>query len=166
MPLIRVLFASLLLCSYVAFGQDSQTASANRNPPTKSNRIPGNARFYPDHFSFFVFPPAATAAEPWRLLTTVKPPSSPLLAESTPPLTALRNREVFAAPDKALEETFCYAIRSIVVARDRKDSDATHFVRSSTCQPASRYTVKTIELHTNPSPAETQDDSLPDRHTP
>lgn len=36
----------------------------------------------------------------------------------------------------------CYAIRSYVVARDEKDSDSTHLVRSSTCVPASQYSVK------------------------
>jgi hypothetical protein len=39
----------------------------------------------------------------------------------------------------------CFTIRSIVVARDRKDSDATHFVRTSTCQPSSRYRLRTAE---------------------
>lgn len=35
----------------------------------------------------------------------------------------------------------CYAIRSYVVARDSKDSDATHLVGYSTCRPANRYRV-------------------------
>jgi hypothetical protein len=40
----------------------------------------------------------------------------------------------------------CLMIRSYVVARDSKDSDATHFVRSSTCQLASRYQLKTTQM--------------------
>jgi hypothetical protein len=36
----------------------------------------------------------------------------------------------------------CYTIRSYVVARDDKNSDSTHPVSSSTCQPANRYRVK------------------------
>jgi hypothetical protein len=39
----------------------------------------------------------------------------------------------------------CYTIRSYVVARDSKDSDSTHMTGYSTCQPASRYRVKTTE---------------------
>jgi len=40
----------------------------------------------------------------------------------------------------------CYAIRSYVVARDSKDSDATHLAGYSTCRPANRYRVwKTVQ---------------------
>jgi hypothetical protein len=39
----------------------------------------------------------------------------------------------------------CYTIRSYVVARDSKDSDSTHMTGYSTCQPASRYGIKTTE---------------------
>jgi len=40
----------------------------------------------------------------------------------------------------------CYSIRSYVVARDNKDSDATHLVGYSTCRPANRYRVwKTVQ---------------------
>jgi hypothetical protein len=39
----------------------------------------------------------------------------------------------------------CYTIRSYVVARDSKDSDSTHMAGYSTCQPASRYAIKTTE---------------------
>jgi hypothetical protein len=45
------------------------------------------------------------------------------------------------------DDTTCYAIRSYLVARDSKTSDATHPVGYSTCQPASRYHVRTTELH-------------------
>ena len=38
----------------------------------------------------------------------------------------------------------CYNIRGYVVARDSKDSDATHPVKSSTCQRASRFRVKAV----------------------
>jgi hypothetical protein len=42
--------------------------------------------------------------------------------------------------------TTCLKIRSYVVARDSKDSDSTHPVSYSTCQPSSRYHVKTTEI--------------------
>jgi hypothetical protein len=40
----------------------------------------------------------------------------------------------------------CYSIRSYVVARDSKDSDSTHLAGYSTCQPATRYGLKTTEI--------------------
>jgi hypothetical protein len=42
-------------------------------------------------------------------------------------------------------ETTCFKIRSYVVARDSKGSGATHPVGYSTCSPAIRYGVKTVE---------------------
>ena len=45
------------------------------------------------------------------------------------------------------DDTTCYAIRSYVVARDSKTSDATHPVGYSTCRPASRYHLRTTDLH-------------------
>jgi len=43
---------------------------------------------------------------------------------------------------------FCYSMRSYLMARDSKDSDSTHLVSTSTCQPAQRYTVKTTDPQT------------------
>jgi len=40
----------------------------------------------------------------------------------------------------------CYKIRSYVVARDGKNSDSTHPVGYSTCQPARRYGLKKVEV--------------------
>ena len=45
----------------------------------------------------------------------------------------------------------CLKIRSYVVARDSKDSDSTHPVRYSTCQPSTRYRLKTTEMRTIPT---------------
>ena len=46
-------------------------------------------------------------------------------------------------PDGELvTDNFCYSIRSYVVARDEKDSDSTHLVKSSTCTPARRFHVR------------------------
>jgi hypothetical protein len=39
----------------------------------------------------------------------------------------------------------CFTMRSYVVARDSKDSDSTHPTGYSTCQPASKYRVKTTQ---------------------
>lgn len=40
----------------------------------------------------------------------------------------------------------CYTIRGYVVARDSEDSDSTHPVSYSTCQPAERFQLKTTEM--------------------
>jgi hypothetical protein len=37
----------------------------------------------------------------------------------------------------------CYSIRSYLMARDSKDSDSTHLVGTSICQPAQKYALKT-----------------------
>jgi hypothetical protein len=42
--------------------------------------------------------------------------------------------------------TNCLKIRSYVVARDSKDSDSTHPVSYSTCQPAKRYGLRTTDM--------------------
>ena len=40
----------------------------------------------------------------------------------------------------------CYTIRGYVVARDSKDSDSTHPVGYSTCQPSNRYRVRSADI--------------------
>lgn len=45
--------------------------------------------------------------------------------------------------------TTCLKIRSYVVARDSKDSDSTHPVSYSTCQPAKRYSLRTTEMRSD-----------------
>ena len=56
------------------------------------------------------------------------------------------NRPLQFAASKSLPgDTTCYVISSYVVARDQKNSDSTHFVGYSTCQPANRYRLKSVE---------------------
>ena len=43
-------------------------------------------------------------------------------------------------------EDVCYSIRSYLMARDSKDSDATHLVSTSTCLPAQQYALKITDL--------------------
>ncbi len=55
-----------------------------------------------------------------------------------------------AKPELALlatpDDNICYTMRMYVVAKDSKDSDATHLVRYTTCQPGGRYRLKTTEI--------------------
>jgi len=48
----------------------------------------------------------------------------------------------------------CYTLRTYVVARDEKDSDATHLVRATRCLPSARLQFKTATeplLRTDPA---------------
>jgi len=47
------------------------------------------------------------------------------------------------------DDEICYTLRTYVVARDDKESDSTHRVSSSTCQPGSRYRLKTADTEGN-----------------
>jgi hypothetical protein len=58
---------------------------------------------------------------------------------------------MIASGRRVIGDTVCLKIRSYVVARDSKDSDSVHPVSYSTCQPASRYRLRTTELSTRPS---------------
>ncbi len=142
---VRIAVA-LLLCS-LAFAQER---------PSPAAAIPGNAND--------AGMTAIATAEPWRLL-----PTTSVTAVAKSPLEGLqidqfridpsgRALKLEAKADPVVlgseslpidgllpDDTTCYAIRSYVVARDRKNSDSTHPVSYSTCQPASRYRLKTAE---------------------
>jgi hypothetical protein len=67
------------------------------------------------------------------------------LPSSGPNLRATRvlsKREV----EQLMNGHTCYSIRSYLMARDSKDSDSTHLVSTSTCQPAQHYALKTTDL--------------------
>ncbi len=53
----------------------------------------------------------------------------------------------FAETAKSLAgDSMCYVISSYVMARDEKDSDSTHLVAYSNCQPSNRYRLKSAEM--------------------
>jgi len=41
----------------------------------------------------------------------------------------------------------CFTMRSYIMARDDKDSDATHLVRKVKCTPARKFSVKSADVH-------------------
>ena len=162
MTLARLLAAALLLCSLSAFAQDQQ---AQKYLPSISPcwgiwngcPAPGNLRKF--HLFFFESGrlSSATASEPWRIF-----PDAPALTPGQTRLDQtpldqlkldLRARESLESQLDRLVEAgpTCYAIRSYVVARDSKDSDSTHPAGYSTCQPATRYGVKTIQVQPDPA---------------
>ncbi len=112
---------ALLLCPIALFSQDQQGQSVNGNSVVS---VPQEKA--PD-----------TLSEPWRII---------------PPGINLDNKLLHFTPGPgteiaSLDDSMCYKIRSYVVARDSKDSDSVHPVKYTTCQPASRYRLKTTEIH-------------------
>lgn len=152
MTLARLLATALLVCSALAFAQkksDSLAIPAQAADASKS--------------------PTAAPSEPWKFI-----PNQPMdAAAGRNPLDRLQvdkykvfrsktdTRTLLLGPDADAgmflsgvdgldADTTCLKIRSYVVARDSKDSDSTHPVSYSTCQPASRYRLKTTEMRTEP----------------
>ncbi len=121
MTLARLLPAVLLLCSLSGFAQDQPL-----------NKLPASAAI-------------ATPSEPWRII----PDQDQFRVDPGTRNFKLKERFVTMTPgrDGQLDaDTTCYTMRSYVVARDAKDSDSTHPVSYSTCQPATRYRVKTTDI--------------------
>jgi len=139
MPLARLLAVVLLLSSIPAIGQaqQSQSNTARDNSvlaakdsivaPDQSLNVAGTQ----DALKHL-----ADGKRQIRL--DVREPA--LLADSGEKFL------VIPMPDDGFglaDDVSCLSIRSYVVARDEKDSDATHLVKYSTCQPTSRYRLKT-----------------------
>ena len=97
-----------------------------------------------------LFPLAAFAQDQQGRLN-FSPEAAPDVGEAARPAPAepwriMPKTDLYETDKSKVADTTCYAIRSYVVARDDKDSDSTHFVRYSTCQPASRYRLKTAQV--------------------
>lgn len=61
--------------------------------------------------------------------------------------------QVLFGPDgQPLADNVCYSIRSYVVVRDSPHSDTTHLVGYSTCQPATRFRVRSTSGEVPPAP--------------
>jgi len=137
MTLARLLVAALLFCGLSAIAQQSLPGQSVR---------PGDLPWKT---------PAATTSEPWKII-----PDQPLYSPGQDSSGDIRADQYKADPASRLvkeePETIsrvddlpgdtCFAIRSYVMARDNKDSDSTHLVSYSTCQPASRYRMKKAEV--------------------
>jgi hypothetical protein len=143
MTLARLLLAAILFCSLTAFAQDQ---------PMSTTQTPGNSVA-----SVISKASGPAPLEPWKIIPNR---SSDLNSDSMDRIRVDQFRldpgKVYpVAPkftfkardwDGALgSDTTCYTIRSYVVARDSKDSDSTHATVYSTCQPASRYRLKTTD---------------------
>ena len=150
MTLIRLLFASLLLCSLSAFSQDQQNETA---------QMPG------DDISSYVAnkDAAVTPSEPLKILPNRSSDRSLDSADhirvdqfrldqgqvdlraGKSKLEAKTRTLVMGLDGRMDDDATCYTMRSYVVARDSKNSDSTHLTGYSTCQRASKYRLKTTE---------------------
>jgi hypothetical protein len=151
MTLARLLASSIVLCSVLAFTQTK----------TDSFSVSDNAAATSQ-------PASVASAEPWKFIPnqpadtlTHKDPLNPLqidkyklVPSKTDARTLMAGPEVDAGmilsglSGQMDGVTTCLKIRSYVVARDSKDSDSTHPVSYSTCQPSTRYRVRTTEMRT------------------
>ena len=160
----RLVAITFLLSSFLAFAQEQQQKTPSL--PVTPDLSTGLAT-------------TGTASEPWKIFPEITAkadvPTDALarLQNSRPPLfrDQQQNTKVWLiTPDQkvttsvnpgsttnhvAVEQmsdaTTCLRIRSYQVARDSKDSDSTHLVAYSTCQPASRYQLWTVVESEEPS---------------
>ncbi len=125
----RLLIPIVVSCSLIAAGQTQRPQEFL----TSSQSSEANAA------SHAPFANAATASEPWRIVP--KEPASSTDSQATV-LREPGTDNIAISLEASATDATCYAIRSYVVARDSKDSEATHPVRYSTCQAASRYRLR------------------------
>ena len=138
----RLLAAFVLLCSVFVFAQENDATIGSSAAPVRSEK-------------------AAVSSEPgsiFNLEAQMKVPHDPLarLETSQPPNYGNDQRpdkRIFFLPSPgngfvispgALADNSCFAIRSYVMARDRKDSDSTHLAGYTTCVPSSKYQVRKV----------------------
>lgn len=150
MTLPRLLAVAVLFATSLAFAQDKQ---ANPNSLAVLQAAP-LAQAVPQHKS-------ANAVEPWRFVPDEKAGSgkNPLdrmqldqfqISQHKYPNGRyfIMNGEKIIVPDwdgQLTSDVTCYTMRSYRVARDSKNSDSTHPAGYTTCQPTSRYRLKTTE---------------------
>lgn len=129
MTSVRLLTAAVLICTASAFAQEQSSSATRSNHPAEPER---SAR--------------VTTSDPWKIILNQGPDSR----ESSLQWLQLDPMAV-RADARPGDDILCYKIRSYVVARDRKDSDSVHPVGYSTCQPASRYRLRTTQIQTGSS---------------
>jgi hypothetical protein len=133
----RLLAATLLLCPLLAFAQEKQppaTSDSSSAAPTSVRQADSSST------------QALTGEQKAEL--SVRALDRLLAGRHIDPNT--QHPWITLSPDgKVLAwgiDEDCYTIRSYVVARDEKNSDSTHLVRSSTCQPATRFQMKNADM--------------------
>ena len=140
MTISRLLSAVLLVCSLSAFAQQ-QTESLAGQTKTADESKPGEVTFSKPSLLI----PKHQLNPEWLQ----DPPKYETVQDQNgiQHFSAESQTQAFVGPPgvQFLTGGLCYAIRSYVVAHDEKDSDSTHLVKASTCQPARRFHLKSAE---------------------
>ena len=153
MTLARLFAVAILLSSAVAFAQDQLQAKQ------------GPLNFGSLDRPVLAQDAQATPSEPWRIVPSTdhvqagdngtgllhlddeSPKPTQLQSANTTQLPAFD----FARDGQLPVDVTCFTIRSYVMARDQKGSDATHLVHYSTCQPTNRYRLRTAQIQEVPA---------------
>jgi hypothetical protein len=126
------------LCASTLFAQDHQTTNDSHAAITAPTGPAVNSSPMSNPEPWRIIPKATDATklgtQAWNQNLSLTP------GVLTP--RALANPEVASS----MNGTTCFYIRSYLMARDSKESDSTHLVGVSTCQPARQYGVKTTVL--------------------
>ena len=137
MTLIRLLVAALALCSLPALAQDQQD-KLPLSATADSNAFPTPHYFVSAPSEWPIVIPRSQFPVEDRVLNG--PPDEGRTIHGLPVQFPR------AAVLQSQGDTVCYTIHRLKVARDSKDSDATHPVSSSTCLPASQYQTRSAVL--------------------
>lgn len=138
MPLCRV-FAAAIFLSTLAFAQNARPVAGSDANVSSASLPSANSRSSPANDSEIKALKMLVSAEAQRYEN----------ADHGRFIVHFDDGSVI--PGGALADTTCYTMRSYLVARDSKDSDATHPVGYSTCQRATQYRLKSTQLETNSS---------------
>ena len=146
----RALGSLLLLCTLTVFAQDQPKASGKPEPTTSAPSVEA-WKIIPDDTA-----KANLEQDALVRLQTSRPPRHQNHSDQSSPASTNSEHSVLSdlnspraktsvvdSLGRITDDATCLTIRSYVVARDSKDSDSTHLVRYSTCQPASRYQLRT-----------------------
>ena len=160
MTLARLLAATLVVCSLSAIAQNERLQATNALTPACREiwtGCPVQGNIIGSKTFFFLDPMTAAAA--WQPLrpTSDRPAGVPSEYNALDPerLGQYRLNQIKIVPPLHLKmqtldsDVTCLTLRTYIVARDSKDSDSTHPVGYSTCQPSAQYQLKTTVLRSS-----------------
>lgn len=142
MPLTRLLLVAVLALPLPVFAQNRQSNSILDK--TQAPRASMELRVSAEH----MIVSSESANLQWQLAPGQKRFDAADNSITIGRFQVDQGMNSLSSDGRLVLDTTCFAIRSYVVARDSKDSDSTHLVHYSTCQPASRYRLRTTQIHT------------------
>ncbi len=141
----RLLVALAILGSACLFAQDNQKTPFQDNAAGVSNPQSAIAEATPLGIDPFIS--KRVPEDPLARLEASQPPVFKKYPDHRKVLFIpdATQHGFFISPDLTSNDVTCLKIRSYVMKRDTKDSDSTHLVGYSTCQPARKFQVRTVE---------------------